>query len=101
MLKGNKSRFTNCHLQQSKIAKVKNICIVSSTVSGRWRKCSSFSYEKKVEPGTKFVVNGNDIEGTMIIKTITNRFDLETFFVVTIFVLYIVVFLKLLYKLFK
>ena len=38
-----------------------------------------FSYEKKVEPGTKFVVNGNDIEGTMIIKTITNRFDLETF----------------------
>lgn len=61
----------------------------------------AFYYEVKQEENTNLSVNGAHKEGTLILKTITNRFDLETFIVVLFFVLYIVVFIKFLYKLFK
>lgn len=60
-----------------------------------------FSYEQTNENGTKLTVNGQDIEGTLVVKTITHRFDAETFVMFIAFVLYIIVFLKILYKLFK
>ena len=60
-----------------------------------------FSFEKKVEPNTELLLNNNKIEGTLIVKTITNRFDVETFFVVILFVFYMIFFIRLLYKLFK
>ena len=58
-----------------------------------------FSYEPKTEKGTELLINGNN--GTLIAKTVTNRFDMETFCVVLLFVLYIVFFVKFLYRLFK
>ena len=42
-----------------------------------------------------------EAEGTLIMKTITNRFDVETFCVFLLLVLYIVGFIKFLYKLFS
>ena len=60
-----------------------------------------FSYEPKTEKGTELLINGNNVEGTLIAKTVTNRFDMETFCVVLLFVLYIVFFVKFLYRLFK
>ena len=50
---------------------------------------------------TELIISDNHTEGTLILKTITNRFDFETFAVLLIFVLYIVVFMKFLYRLFK
>ena len=60
-----------------------------------------FSYEPKTEKGTELLINGNNVDGTLIAKTVTNRFDMETFCVVLLFVLYIVFFVKFLYRLFK
>lgn len=60
-----------------------------------------FSYEPTNENGTKLMVNGQDTEGTLVVKTITHRFDVETFVMFIAFILYIIVFLKILYKLFK
>lgn len=60
-----------------------------------------FSYEPTNENGTKLTVNGQDTEGTLVVKTITHRFDVETFVMFIAFILYIIVFLKILYKLFK
>lgn len=60
-----------------------------------------FYFEPQVEKSTIFTVAGNNTQGTLILKTITNRFDFETFAVLLIFVVYIVLFMKFLYKLFK
>lgn len=58
-------------------------------------------YEEKQEDGTELKINGEDREGTLILKTITKRFDLETFCVLLIFIVYVIVFMKFLYRLFK
>lgn len=61
----------------------------------------SFCYESKSEEGMKLVIDGEENEGTLIAKTITKRFDLETFIVVVGFLGFIWLFLKVLYRLFK
>ncbi len=46
-------------------------------------------------------VNEEKVEGTMVFRSITHRFDLETFIVVLGFVIYFVLFFKILYRLFS
>lgn len=58
-------------------------------------------YQPDTEKSTALSINGNETRGTLIMKTVTNRFDIETFCVVLIFALYIYIFVKFLYKLFK
>lgn len=58
-------------------------------------------YEGMKETDTELKISEQIQEGTLILKTITKRFDIETFVILLIFVLYIIVFLKFLYKLFK
>ena len=48
-----------------------------------------------------YTVGGEQQGGTLIIRTVTHKFDLETFFIVILFELYFVVFIKIMYKLFK
>ena len=60
-----------------------------------------FCFEPNIEKDTKMQINGDEYIGTTILKTVTHRFDVETFCVLMLFVLYIVLFLKFLYKLFK
>lgn len=60
-----------------------------------------FYYENQVEDKSNLSISGEDKEGTLIAKTITKRFDLETFIVVVCFVAFIWAFFKVLYKLFK
>ena len=48
-----------------------------------------------------YTVDGEQQKGTLIIRTVTHKFDLETFFIVILFELYFVVFIKIMYKLFK
>ena len=58
-------------------------------------------YEGMKETDTELKISEQIQEGTLILKTVTKRFDIETFVILLIFVLYIIVFLKFLYKLFK
>ena len=60
----------------------------------------SFSFQNKSEKGTELIINGNETEGTLIIKTVTNRFDMETFCVLLLMIVYIAGFLWFLSKLF-
>lgn len=60
-----------------------------------------FCYEQKIEKETKLVIAGEEKNGTLIAKTITKRFDVETFIVLISFVLFISAFIRVLYKLFK
>ena len=61
----------------------------------------AFCYEDKTEMSTRLTINDTVQDGTLILKTITNRFDIETFVVLLLFIAYIIVFMKFLYKLFK
>ncbi|MXP76931.1 hypothetical protein GN277_16540 [Lachnospiraceae bacterium WCA-9-b2] len=45
-------------------------------------------------------VNGEKINGTLILRTITYRFDIETFIVTLGFIVYFVLFFRILYRLF-
>lgn len=61
----------------------------------------SFAFERKMEKNTHMSLNGEEIEGTLILKMVTDRFDMETFVVVLIFGIYIGFFFNFLYKLFR
>ena len=61
----------------------------------------NFCYMSSREKDTCLTFNGEEIDGTMALKTVTNRFDVETFCVLLIFIIYIWAFMKFLYKLFK
>ncbi len=58
-------------------------------------------YQPETMKDTKLEIGSRETEGTLIIKAVTNRFDLETYCVLLIFIVYIFVFIKFLYKLFK
>lgn len=45
--------------------------------------------------------NQEEIEGTLVMRTITRMFDIETFFVVMCFAIYIILFIRMLYKFFR
>lgn len=61
----------------------------------------SYYYCTSKTEGTELVINGEKTEGTLIVKTITEKFDFETFCVFLLMILFMVVFMKVLYKLFK
>lgn len=61
----------------------------------------SFYLVQDTKNDMELSVKGNDTAGILVARTLTNRFDMETFVVVLIFVLYISLFMKMLYKLFK
>ena len=57
--------------------------------------------EKTSEEGTNLKINSEESEGTLILKTVTYRFDIETFCVFLLLVLYIGVFFQFLNWLFS
>lgn len=58
-------------------------------------------YAPGTQEKTEFRYDENVIDGNWVLRTITHRFDLETFIVTLCFVVYIIVFMRWLYKLFK
>lgn len=58
-------------------------------------------YVENSSEDAAYTVDGEKRDGTVIIRTETWRFDFETFFVVILFELYFVLFIKVMYKLFK
>lgn len=60
-----------------------------------------FFHQKETADDSVLGINGKTTEGTLIIKNVTERFDIETFVVLLVYVLYVVLFIKFLYKLFK
>ena len=63
------------------------LSIWSDPVSAR--KGVSFYYQPETEEGTELTIGGSAVNGTMIMRTVTNRFDMETFCVVIIFIAFI------------
>ena len=47
------------------------------------------------------LLDNSNVDGTLVVRTLTHRFDIETFIVVIVIILYFVLFFKGLYKLFS
>lgn len=60
-----------------------------------------FLFQPKTQAGTELTLSGNYTEGTLVVKTLTNRFDFETFAMLLIIIMYIFIFMKFLYRLFR
>lgn len=60
-----------------------------------------FSYTDGKEKNTQLFLNGQEQDGTLVMRTVTNRFDLETFCVLLVFIIYIACFMRFLYRLFR
>lgn len=58
-------------------------------------------YQKGVEPNTKLRIGTEPIDGTMIARAVTYRFDVETCVISLVIVAFMYGFMKLLYKLFR
>ena len=84
-----------------KNCKNKEFELTISSVNATETNGIAFYYQDGVEQNTKMMIDGKTVNGTMIMKTITNRFDIETFCVFLLFVIYVTCFIKFLYKLFK
>lgn len=59
-------------------------------------------YTTDAVDGNNFsIINSKNLNDTLVIRTLSHQFGFETFFVVICFVLYIVFFMKWMYKLFR
>lgn len=58
-------------------------------------------YQYGTMPDTSLTIGGVTTDGTMIARTVTNRFDAETFVIFLVIIAFIYGFMKLLYRLFK
>ena len=58
-------------------------------------------YTPGTDKGEALVYAGTPIDGIGVMRTLTHRFDLETYIVTLCFAAYIVLFMRWLYKLFK
>lgn len=58
-----------------------------------------------IEPGRRenrqLTIKNNDTDGTLVVRIISHRFDMETFVVLLGIILFVVMFMKVLYKFFK
>ena len=61
----------------------------------------SFYLSHGRENGQDLIIKGNATDATLVARTIYNRFDLETYVVLLGMITFVVVFLKILYKMFK
>lgn len=95
------SRFNTFSFDRVEGCKDKKLLLTIWSESADEDKGVTFYFQPMTEKGTKLIVDGNETQGTMIMKTITNRFDIETFCVLLIFIGFVVVFMKILYRLFK
>ena len=62
----------------------------------------SFYVVPQKEEGAQVLnIKNNETEGSLAVRYVSHRFDMETFVVLLGFAAFIVIFMKLLYKLFK
>lgn len=81
----------------------KNVTLVISESGSDELNGIGFSIGKKVNSGIsgELFIDGNSTEGVLVARTVRHGFDVETFVIFLAFIAYIVIFMKILYKLFK
>lgn len=81
----------------------KNVTLVLGETGSDETNGIGFSVGVKGNSGIsgELYVGGNSTAGTLVARTVDHGFDIETFVIFLAFIAYIVIFMKILYKLFK
>lgn len=58
-------------------------------------------YLENSKVGNEYTIDGDNRDGVLIAKAVTHRFDLETFIIMLFFEVYLILFMKIMGKLFK
>ena len=95
------SRFFEFQFDRIENTKDKPYIFVIKNIGAKESQGIGFYFQPRAEKDTLLTISDNQTEGTLILKTVTNRFDVETFFVFLIFIIYIIVFMRFLYRLFN
>ncbi|MEG1137040.1 MAG: hypothetical protein RSD97_00695 [Lachnospiraceae bacterium] len=95
------SKFFDLRFDQISGCKGKSYQVIIEAVGAATDKGFNLFFTPGIEKHTNLFVGTDNIDGTLVLKTLSHRFDLETFTVVLFFALYIILFLKFLYKLFR
>lgn len=96
------NKFNKIKLPEIKNTKDKQFTLVLSVENTDEQQGLSFYYDPSLENSEqKLSVRGNEETGTIVARVICHRFDVETFVVLLGIIMFITVFLKVLYKLFK
>lgn len=95
------NKFNELDIKSIKNAKGKSYTLLLKGEGADNSKGFSFYIDPAGNGGEKLTVKGNDTKGSLVVRTVTHRFDLETFVVLLGFILFVIVFIKVLYKLFK
>lgn len=95
------NKFNVLELEQIRETAGKEYTLVlRETGSSEGNGISFYKDPAEAQNGT-LTIGGEVSEGTLVVRTITQRFDLETFVVLLGFVAFIAVFMTVLYRLFK
>ena len=95
------NKFTELPFDVIKDTANKKLTLVLRSIDFDKNNGISFVKNSASTPEMKLNINDEDTDGTLVFKTITHRFDVETFVIFVLFILYIFVFIRVLYRLFK
>lgn len=97
----NNNKFNQLAIPQIKEAKGKTYTLILTVENSDEQNGVSFHVAPGTVEGQKLNVTGNTSEGALVVRMICRRFDMETFIVLLGIVLFVVVFMKKLYKSFR
>lgn len=94
-------KFTELDFEGISGCKDKEYEIYLSSIGGNGNNAVDFYYSSQQNENSSFYIDNQKLEGTLILKTVSERFDVETFCILIIFIIYVVIFMRFLYKLFE
>ena len=95
------NKFNILEIPKIEDAKGKLFAVKISVKSDEESKGVAFYLEPGRHNGQELSVKGNDTDATLMMRSVCNRFDVETFVVVLGLIAFVVGFMKVLYKFFK
>lgn len=98
----NNNKFNQFRMKPIDSAKGKEYLLeITETGADAANGVSFYVVPQKEEGAQVLNIKNNETEGSLAVRYVSHRFDMETFVVLLGFVAFIVIFMKLLYKLFK
>ena len=95
------NKFNQLEVEKINDTKGKTYTLVLSAENANEQNGVAFYLEPGRYSDQKLMIKGNETDGTLIMRSICHRFDVETFVVLLGMVAFVTGFMKVLYKLFK
>ena len=95
------NKFNQLDVSQASVEKGEKYTIVLSAEGADEQNGVSFYIEPSGYKEQKLSINGDEMDGALVVRLICYRFDVETFVVLLGMIIFVIGFMKILYKLFR